>query len=633
MKSDSVAGKLSKHYEFWESDLAASSFVLSIVKHGYKLPFVSNPPPFYARPNASSLRNKTFVQDSIVELLRKRCIRETSNMPFCCNPLTVADKGKLRLVIDLRHVNSYLKFPTFKYEDLRTAKQHLDSDYFFVTFDLKSGYHHVPINVDYQNYLGFSWTFDSGVTRYFVFVVLPFGLASACYVFTKVMRPLVKKWRNLSIKSTMYIDDGISSAKTFAQTLEDSLQIRSDLEKAGLTVNSAKSNFVPSQTGSWLGFQIDTRLMKFFVPQEKIDKLSSLLSVTLHQKSFTARSIAKIAGHLLSMKCAIGPIVRLFTRQMYKFVESRYSWDSSMASDEPLRDELKFWLRNLRNANGYQIKDNHVTSKIIFSDASDSGYGGYLVQRLGNVITRGDFVMQEQATSSTHRELLAVKNVLLSVHQHIKNEAVLWFSDNANVARIIDSGSTKPCLQNLAIDIFETCLRFNIKLIPSWIPREMNSFADDLSKTKDTDNWGIDYETFDYIQSKFGKFSFDRFADNRNRKVIKFNSRFHCENSTGVNAFTFDWSQEFNWLCPPICLIGETLRHLNLCKASGVLLVPYWPSSYFWPLLTQSQGKEFQSFIIDFLPLDPYYLNFSNCSSIFDGFTNFYSLALFIDFS
>jgi len=101
MKSDSVAGKLSKHYEFWESDLAASSFVLSIVKHGYKLPFVSNPPPFYARPNASSLRNKTFVQDSIVELLRKRCIRETSNMPFCCNPLTVADKGKLRLVIDL----------------------------------------------------------------------------------------------------------------------------------------------------------------------------------------------------------------------------------------------------------------------------------------------------------------------------------------------------------------------------------------------------------------------------------------------------------------------------------------------------------------------------------------------------
>jgi len=55
MKSDSVAGKLSKHYEFWESDLAASSFVLSIVKHGYKLPFVSNPPPFYARPNASSL--------------------------------------------------------------------------------------------------------------------------------------------------------------------------------------------------------------------------------------------------------------------------------------------------------------------------------------------------------------------------------------------------------------------------------------------------------------------------------------------------------------------------------------------------------------------------------------------------
>ena len=53
------------------------------------------------------------------------------------------------------------------------------------TFDLKSGYHHV----EPQKFLGFEW--DS---KFFVFMVLPFGLATACYVFTKLMRPLVKLW-------------------------------------------------------------------------------------------------------------------------------------------------------------------------------------------------------------------------------------------------------------------------------------------------------------------------------------------------------------------------------------------------------------------------------------------------------
>ena len=62
------------------------------------------------------------------------------------------------------------------------------------TFDLKSGYHHVDIHEDFQTYLGFSWG-EGASRRFYVFRVLPFGLASACYVFTKLLRPLVKRWR------------------------------------------------------------------------------------------------------------------------------------------------------------------------------------------------------------------------------------------------------------------------------------------------------------------------------------------------------------------------------------------------------------------------------------------------------
>lgn len=171
---------------------------------------------------------------------------------------------------------------------------------------------------------------------------------------------------------------------------------------------------------------------------------------------------------------------------------------------------------------------------------SDTGYGGYVVQKWGDLLATGKFSPQESATSSTSRELLAVKFILQSFGLQLQNENVQWFSDNMNVARIIEVGSAKTHLQKIAIEIYDLCMQFNIKLTPAWIPREFNLIADNLSKILDTDSWGIDFETFKFIQSKFGAFTYDRFADEQNVKVKKFNSKFHCIGSFGVNAFTFN---------------------------------------------------------------------------------------------
>ena len=176
-------------------------------------------------------------------------------MPYCCNPLTVAgSEEKPRLVIDLRHVNEYLDFPKFKYKDLRTVRQYFERNTYFVTFDLKNGYHHVSINEKYKKYLGFAWKFTDGTVRFYQFKVLPFGLASACYVFTKLMRPLVKKWRSQGIKCTVYLDDGIATDKHFQTCFEQGIVMKNDMRAAGLTVNLQNLNFYPSQNGNWLGF-------------------------------------------------------------------------------------------------------------------------------------------------------------------------------------------------------------------------------------------------------------------------------------------------------------------------------------------------------------------------------------------
>ena len=328
---------------------------------------------------------------------------------------------------------------------------------------------------------------------------------------------------------------------------------------------------------------------------------------------------------------AIGPLTRLFTRKMYGFIEGAWSWDGFRAADKGAVEEMEFWAKNLNAVNGYQMKEMHSYSKVVYTDACGHGYGGYVLQKLGDIIAQGSFTQEEKNESSTYRELLAVKYVLESFTEHLQHQAVLWHSDNINVARILEVGSSKNHLQSLALDIYRSCLRHDINIIPKWLPREENVFADAISKHADTDDWSIDDETFHYIQTQFGEFDVDRFASSSNNKVRRFNSRYHCPRTETVNTFTTHWGKDFNWLCPPISLVGATLKHAKICKAKGVLFLPEWQSAYYWPLLTPN-GKVFYPFVQKYLVLDPYYINNSEIQSVFTGFAKFRALALLIEF-
>ena len=91
-------------------------------------------------------------------------------------------------------MNEYLRLRKFRYEDLKVVAEMLEENDYFIKFDLTSGYHHIDIHPDHHAYLGFHWLFNRKHTRYFQFTVLPFGLSTAGYVFTKVLRPFTNRW-------------------------------------------------------------------------------------------------------------------------------------------------------------------------------------------------------------------------------------------------------------------------------------------------------------------------------------------------------------------------------------------------------------------------------------------------------
>ena len=237
-------------------------------------------------------------------------------------------RQKLNLVIDLREVNKYFVKPKFCYEDLRSLSEVFEEGFWFFTWDLKLGYHHVHIFQPHQQYLGFVWDFD-GVTRYFTFTVLPFGLSTACFCFTKLLRPLVKRWRLMSHNCFVYLDDGISGQCNFASAQAASLVHCSDLALSGFVVNKSKSCWEPVQVGEWLGFLINSIQFTFQIPESKLAKLKRSLQSLILDSRTTYRELARLASFIISLSLAIGPIAHLFTRHMYFFIQSRPGWDIS----------------------------------------------------------------------------------------------------------------------------------------------------------------------------------------------------------------------------------------------------------------------------------------------------------------
>ena len=259
-ESDSITvkGSLKSHLSFWK-EINANDYILDVIEHGYQIPFVTTPSSSYLDNNKSARDNQPFVNQAISELLQTGAVTEQFQIPYVVNPLTVAqNKNKKRLVIDLRYVNPHVWHDKQKFEEWKVALEYINQNDFTTNFDLKSGYHHVDVHPEFQKYLGFAWDFGQG-TRYFQFTVLPFGLSTAGYIFTKVLRCLIKHWREQSIKVILYLDDGLIIGSNYNECIRHTQIIRADLLKAGLVVNEPKSNWIPSLIVTWLGVTLSTR--------------------------------------------------------------------------------------------------------------------------------------------------------------------------------------------------------------------------------------------------------------------------------------------------------------------------------------------------------------------------------------
>ena len=593
-----VKGNLKRHYTFWQKCLKASPFILDVIENGYKIPLRYIPQPYELRSNQSAFKNQTFVESAIIELLNNDLIYQVDT-PYICNPLSVAESssGKKRLILDLSVLNQYIWKQKIKYDDWKIFSEFVDSseEGFLFKFDLKSGYHHIDINRDFQKYLGFSWSFK-GKKVYFQFSVLPFGLSSAPHIFTKIVRVLIKYWRSFSIRIACFIDDGFSIDYLYERALKNSDFVRESIKNSGFIENSEKSQWIPLTSLEWLGIILDLKTKTYSISEKRITSILVALEKIFNTSYVTARQLASCVGKIISTKFVLGDVTRLKTRSLYKVIIQRASWDSSfnISYYHYAIDELLFWKLNIKALNNRLIFNYSVPSLKVFSDASAMGIGAIVCDK----VCYRNLNEPERNESSTYRELLAILYAVRAFDSVLEGNFVLWHTDNLAATTIVKVGSNNLKLHKIAIDIFRVCKDRNISLKVTWISRTLNKQADYISRSVDYDDWSISQNFFKVLDTTWGPFSIDLFANDKNAKCRRFCSRFWCPNVFKVDAFSFDWKDEICLIVPPTSLITKTIKHFLASRGSvrGVLVTPYWPSSPFWPFLID-ENQNFKPYV------------------------------------
>ena len=134
-----LKNRLESAVDYWENVLKAPHSVLNVIKNGFPIDFLVEPPQYDFKNNKSALNEQNFVNEAIDELVKFGLIEEWVEKPHVVSPLSVAknSEGKMRLILDLSIVNEYVRYEKIKLEDARDWFEMSKLCNYVVSFDIK----------------------------------------------------------------------------------------------------------------------------------------------------------------------------------------------------------------------------------------------------------------------------------------------------------------------------------------------------------------------------------------------------------------------------------------------------------------------------------------------------------------
>lgn len=577
-----IAGRLGNFVEEWKK-LNPSPTILNWIK-GYKIPIMSAFPNQDTSFNTKiSIIDKINIDKAIQNLLMQGAIvpcQFKSNQFLSPFFLVEKQNGKKRFILNLKRLNMYIKADHFKMEDFRTVTKLVQRNCYMASVDLKDAYFLVPVHRNSRKYLRFS--FENVL---YEFTCLPFGLSTAPYVFTKIMKPVVSSFRLKGISCVVYLDDFLIFGDTRSKCESNVQIVLNTLQSLGFIINWEKSCLIPETRCKFLGFVFDSRNMSIELPLEKRNRILELINVIKRLLTCKIRYFAHFIGLLVSAVPAVkyGMLyIKNFERQKFgALLKSSQNYNAPMLiNHSKIKEDLDWWSKNIPHAIDDIRQDTFDIE--IYTDASSTGWGAYCQE----LTAQGWWDREEKTKHINFLELLAIFYGLKCFVNNLSSCNVLIRVDNSTALSYVNRmGSIKH--ENLSLltrDIWRWCEVRDIWLRASYIPSKSN-LADKSSRIISLETeWELNSHFFETIVNQFGQPDIDLFASNINNKCENYISWSIDPGSIAVDAFTVFWGAFYFYAFPPFSLILRVLKKIITDKARGILVVPYWPSQAWYPL-------------------------------------------------
>ena len=358
--------------------------------------------PVKQRLRKQAWAHQEIIQEERQELSKSDLIAEY-NGPWCSNVVIVTKKdGTARFCIDYRKLNEITKKDVYPLPSIEVCLDALAGARYFSTFDLRSGYHQIPMDADSIEKTAF-------VTREgtFAFKVMPFGLCNAGATFQRLMDLLMA---GVAYKICLvYLDDIIVFSRDLKQHLERCKIVFRRLREAGLKLKVSKCNMIRDQV-QFLGHIVSREGIA--TDPEKIEKVENWPQPrNLHD----VKAFYGLCSYYRKFVKDFAKIAAPMTKLMKP--ENKFEWSQEC---EESFNELKQRLISspilaLPRQEGRFVLD---------TDASNFAIGGVLSQIQDGqerVIAYGSrsLTKEEKNYCVTRRELLAVTEFLRKYRQYI----------------------------------------------------------------------------------------------------------------------------------------------------------------------------------------------------------------------
>ena len=541
------------------------------VRRGYHWNWKGSPPRLQT-PRLSM--QSPDVQAQVQRILDLGAIYEVEPQPCFLSRIFVVPKVPTgwRLILDVSALNEYIVVPSFKMSNHSSLRQSLSPPAWLTSLDLKDAYLHVPMRQNLHKFLALScWG------KLFFFRALPFGLATAPWLFTMLMEAALTSLRKEGMNILGYIDDLVLWNSSKSELQLQTFRAIQVLESLGLTINLKKSCPSPVSSLAWLGIVWDGREGTWCPNPSLVERIASRSLALFKAASGTRRQWEALCG-LIAFAAQVNRRARHYMHPtsnltLFEHVVDRDQW---VRFHPLLLESLKPWLR-VQDWLRPERFHNPMRDVQCWTDASSGGWG--VLSDQGQPWS-GRWTEQQKSLHINVLELLTIVMAvkLLNVRQA---RLVVWCDNQTAISVIHKAGSRSLDLHALALRLLEECESRSLVLCPRHIRGAVNVAADALSREEVLPaEWEVTREAFNRLQAEhYAPLQIDLFASPLNNKLPLYFTPFPFPLALAEDALAQDWNQYSQiYLFPPPNLYKEVAICLLRYKGGGVIILESVPT-------------------------------------------------------